>query len=123
MKLMSWQKKVFYNLAFYLLSTRALFAVYGEGVSGNETTFGDIAYNLSDALFGIANLWLAVSVIAGIAFLFIAIIKYKEYKINPQQTPIGKVFLMLFMGIVLISIVVIVQFGDSAYVMLQEKFG
>lgn len=97
-------------------------AVWGEETYGTEGDIGDTSYKLASTLFGISNLWLAIGAVAGVAFLFITIIKYFEFRKNPQQTPFGQVMLYLFLSIALLGVWFVLHFGPSGYVYLQNLF-
>lgn len=105
--------------ALYLIS-QSSYALYGA--RPDRQGLGEGSKNVAGALFDISNLWLAVAMIAGIGFLFVAIVKYFDHRKNPTQTPLGQVILLLFIAIALIGLYVFITFGESGYVMLQESF-
>lgn len=83
---------------------------------------GDVADNISKALLGASKLWLTVASIIGIGFLCAAFFKLHEHRKNPQQTPISKVFTFLILGLLLVSMWFIVEFGGSSFALMKKNF-
>jgi hypothetical protein len=106
----------------YMASSMSYAGIYGENLRNSTPDIGESSNNIAVALLGVSNLWLAVATIAGIGFLFVGIVKYHEHKKNPQQTPIGTVFLMLFVAIALIGVAFIVEYGDTSYAAIKQLF-
>lgn len=83
---------------------------------------GDVADNISRALLGASKLWITMASIIGVGFLCAAFFKFHEYKKNPQQTPINKVFTLLILGILLLSMWFIVEYGGSSFALIEQIF-
>ncbi|QLH41352.1 MAG: hypothetical protein HWD59_00515 [Coxiellaceae bacterium] len=66
---------------------------------------------VTDSFSGIGKLMIAISYVAGIAFVLASIFKFKQHKDNPTQIPLGTPLAMLVIGIVLVFLPMI--FGPA----------
>ena len=78
-----------------VLGGTAAFAVSGTGI-------GQVSATVTSNLANVARLITAGSYVAGMAFVVGAIVKFKAYKDNPTQIPIGTPIALLFVGAALI---------------------
>jgi len=81
----------------------------------NSIDIGEVAGNMSGALSNVVELVLSVTTIAGVVFCFVAVAKLYQHKKNPQQVPLSQFFIMLVLGVVLLSLPYILKYGNSAY--------
>ena len=66
-----------------------LLMVAGIADAASSITLGNMASTITASFKSIAKLITAASYIAGLAFSIGAIMKFKQHKDNPTQTPIG----------------------------------
>ncbi len=69
--------------------------------AGNET-IGTMASSITSTFDSVGKLITAGSYIAGLGFAISSILKFKQHKDNPQQTPIGQPIGLLFIAIALL---------------------
>jgi intracellular multiplication protein IcmD len=70
--------------------------------SGSAQNIGQLATNVQGSLSAVETMIIAVCYIGGIAFAGAAIMKFKQYKDNPQQMTIGQPIALLFIAAALI---------------------
>lgn len=112
-------KKICANKGFAaaaLLLVGSLFTVaYAEGQN-----LGDIASNIKGNLSAVEQLIVALCYIGGIAFAGAAIMKFKQYKDNPQSGTLGQPIALIFIAAALVWLPQIIQtsgqtvFGDES---------
>ena len=61
----------------------------GGSISAGAASLGIVASSITTTLSNVGKLITAASYIAGLAFSIGAIMKFKQHKDNPTQTPIG----------------------------------
>lgn len=66
---------------------------------GGGSSLGDVADNLHDATSIFTNLFTDVFYVIGIVLIVAAIIKYRDHRMNEQETPISRVLVLLFAGL------------------------
>ena len=69
--------------------------------AGKET-IGTMASSITATFDSVGKMITASSYIAGLAFAISAILKFKQHKDNPQQTPIGQPIGLIFIAIALL---------------------
>lgn len=90
-------------LKFILLAIASLGCFYiSFAFAADASTFGEMASELTSNLPNIAKLVTGASFLAGLAFAFAAIMKFKQHKDNPTQIPIGTPIAMLFIAVALL---------------------
>lgn len=103
-------------LGLYLLGS--LFAVANAASSGQS--LGDIATNVKGNLGAVEQLIVALCYIGGIAFAGAAIMKFKQYKDNPQSGTLGQPIALIFIAAALVWLPQIIKtsgttvFGDTS---------
>lgn len=93
-----------------LLKIKSLVGLVFWGLTGFITaaadsggqTIGQLATNVQGSLGAVETMIVAVCYIGGIAFAGAAIMKFKQYKDNPQQMTIGQPIALLFIAAALI---------------------
>ncbi len=95
------------TLTFYLLTAQA------------AQSLGDVSEAALGPLTGVKKIMVAISMIAGIAFLMGAAIQYMDHRKNPVQVTISKPIVYLILGVVFISIPHITKISESAKVFLS----
>ena len=85
-----------------------------------DTTLGELAKNVQDNLSPVETLIIALCYIGGVGFAGAAIMKFKQYKDNPQQIQLGQPIALTFIAAALIWLPQLVKtagatiFGSSA---------
>lgn len=67
-----------------------------------DQSLGDLADNIRDSLAGVETLIIALCYIGGVAFAGAAIMKFKQYKDNPQQITLGQPIALVFIAAALV---------------------
>lgn len=67
-----------------------------------DTSLKDLATNVQDNLSAVELLIISVCYIGGVAFAGAAIMKFKQYKDNPQQVQLGQPIALTFIAAALI---------------------
>lgn len=75
---------------------------FAEYAFAGKETIGTMAASITSTFDSVGKLVTAGSYIAGLAFAISAILKFKQHKDNPQQTPIGQPIGLLFIAIALL---------------------
>lgn len=92
-----------------LLLPRVLWAdvpvtVNSSGLPSNSQTVGGIANNLTTMSDFFSTLLNNIFYIIGVALLTASIIKYREFRNNPSQTPLSRPILFFICGLILASV-------------------
>ena len=66
-------------------------------------SIGAVAKRFSGMAASFKNLIITVSFVSGIGFAIAAVFKLKQHKENPQNVPIGTVFALFFVAMLLIN--------------------
>ncbi|MDP3705632.1 MAG: type IV secretion protein IcmD [Legionellaceae bacterium] len=83
-----------------LTLTCLLFAFFSGGAFAE--TLGTMASTITSTFSSVGKLITASSYIAGLGFAVSAILKFKQHKDNPQQTPIGQPIGLVFIAAALL---------------------
>lgn len=75
---------------------------FAEYVFAAKETIGTMAASITSTFGDVGKLITAGSYIAGLGFAISSILKFKQHKDNPQQTPIGQPIGLLFIAIALL---------------------
>ncbi|MCR9192458.1 MAG: type IV secretion protein IcmD [Gammaproteobacteria bacterium] len=75
--------------------------VSGDAMAGSET-LGTMASTMTATFGSVGKLVTAASYIGGLVSSIAAILKFKQHKDNPQQTPIGQPIGLIFIGAALL---------------------
>lgn len=86
-------------LQFLTVMGMMFFAGYSFAAS---ETLGTMASSITSTFDSVGKMITASSYIAGLAFAISAILKFKQHKDNPQQTPIGQPIGLIFIAIALL---------------------
>jgi hypothetical protein len=66
--------------------------------------FGKVANNLMEPVIILSNFIGVAAITLGLSFLFGALVKYMQHRVNPMAVPISTVVLLLIMAIILICL-------------------
>lgn len=84
--------------------------------AAGKETIGTMASSITSTFDSVGKLITASSYVAGLAFAISAILKFKQHKDNPQQTPIGQPIGLLFISIALLFLPSITgALGNTAF--------
>jgi len=72
--------------------------------AGSLTSLGDMADSFMQPLAIVSDFFSSAAMIIGASFLFAALIKYQQHRVNPLFVPIGTVVILVVMGVLLISL-------------------
>lgn len=72
-------------------------------------TLGDLSKHLSPTFGDWGRLIVAIAFMSGLGFGIAAVYKFKQYKDNPTQIPIGTPFALLFVSIILVFFPAIIR--------------
>lgn len=75
--------------------------VYASGTN-DDKSLGDLADIMIGNLDPIVRLLSGLSYVIGIGFALVALLKFKQHKDNPQQTPLSNPVLMIFIAAAMI---------------------
>jgi Na+/serine symporter len=67
--------------------------------AGGSTSLGTVADNLSGATGIFTNIFTDIFYIIGVLLITAAIIKYRDHRMNEQETPISRVIILLLAGL------------------------
>ncbi len=67
---------------------------------GGSANLGTVASNLTNATDVFTGIFSAIFYVIGIGMVTASIMRYRDYRQNPVQTPIGRVIFLLLAGIV-----------------------
>ena len=95
----------------YALSSIAFATTATTDESGSN--FGDMASTVTGQMDSFAALLVAAAFVAGIAFVIVALFKFKQHKDNPTQVTIGTPAMLLFIGIFLVYLPNIIDVGGN----------
>lgn len=79
-------------------------AVAATGVPTSGQNLGEIAGNITGSMRGVSVLGEAIAFVAGFFMGLGALFKFKAYRDNPQQTPLGTPITWLVIAILLIAL-------------------
>lgn len=95
---------------FLVLLSASIFA------SDDVRTIGDVAGNFDDTFPVMGKVTIALSYLAGIGFGICAVYKFKQYKDNPTQIPVGTPFVLLTVSVCMVFLpAVIAPAGNSFF--------
>jgi RsiW-degrading membrane proteinase PrsW (M82 family) len=69
--------------------------------AGGSSSLGDVADNLHGATGVFTNIFTDIFYIIGVMLVTAAIIKYRDHRMNQQETPLTRVLVLLFSGLVI----------------------
>jgi intracellular multiplication protein IcmD len=87
---------------FYRLLTLAIFFLYFDQCFAQTRTLGEMFTNLGESFPNFGRLLVGFSYVAGIGFGIAAAYKFKQYKDNPTQIPIGTPVALIMVSTLLI---------------------
>lgn len=108
-KLGSSSKRVFQlvaAVAFGLTATES-FAIGGS-------TIGEMANNLNSSLNGVVNLVQGVAYTSGFVLGITALFQFKAHKDNPQQTPLSKPIVAIFLSALMLYLPSLIDSGAKS---------
>lgn len=116
-----WKKKIAKHSLYGGLSA-ALFMLGGVfTVAFADQSMGDLANNIRGSLAGIETLIIALCYIGGISFAGAAIMKFKQYKDNPQQITLGQPIALIFIAAALVWLPQLIK--TSGQTVFQDTSG
>lgn len=71
---------------------------------GKEASIGDIANGLFGFTQDIRQLFKTVAITVGVGIIIFGIMQYKKHRMNPVETPLGKVIMTIVIGLGLIAL-------------------
>lgn len=77
-------------------------------------SMGGIASNVLEPIGIFTNAVYSICYILGAAFIMGSVVRYREYRENPSQTPISRPIAILLFGIVLLSIPIIAKLSEAS---------
>ncbi len=93
--------KKFYGLA------AVLYLFCFECFAAKSSGFGEIAQNIHEPLGHLAQLIRLICLVAGSGLVIGAIVRFRQYRKNPVQTPLSGVIALLLAGLAVLSLVLI----------------
>jgi intracellular multiplication protein IcmD len=99
------------TVALGVLYTPVVLAQGTGNFSGSGQTLGGMSSNVTGSLENVSNLGSAVAFVAGIFFAVIGLFKFKAYKENPQQTPLGQPIMMIVLAAALLALPTVIGSG------------
>lgn len=91
--------------------------------AGDAQSIGDLATNVTGSLGAVETLAVAISYIGGVAFAIAAIMKFKQYKDNPQQITLGQPVALVFIAAALIWLPQIIKTSGQTVFGTTEDAG
>ncbi|MCD6045061.1 MAG: icmD [Gammaproteobacteria bacterium] len=82
-------------------------------------SLGDVSHAALGPLTGVQKMLIAISMIAGIAFLMGAVMQYMDHRKNPIQVTLSKPIIYFILGVVFIIIPYWSQLSASAKVFFK----
>lgn len=76
-------------------------AIAVAGAGGGSPSLGGVADNLNVATNAFTGLFTAIFYIIGVMLVTAAVIKYRDHRMNQQETPLTRVLVLLFSGLVI----------------------
>jgi len=102
----------------------ALGGLVTAAFAGEAQDIGGLASNVQGSLTAIETMIIAVCYIGGIAFAGAAIMKFKQYKDNPQGMTLGQPIALLFVAAALIWLPQIIKTtGQTVFKTTQDAGG
>lgn len=92
----------FKNARLFKLLTFIGIVFFAEYCFAAKETIGTMAESITSTFDSVGKMITASSYIAGLAFAISAILKFKQHKDNPQQTPIGQPIGLIFISVALL---------------------
>ncbi len=80
----------------------AALVLFSGGAFAAKETIGTMASTITETFDSVGKLITASSYVAGLGFAISAILKFKQHKDNPQQTPIGQPIGLVFIAAALL---------------------
>lgn len=108
------------NRWYYTLAWGLFFSLQAWASADNPQNLGDVAVRVRGNFLPIGKLMIATAYIAGIGFGIAAVYKFKQYRDNPTQIPIGTPFALMVVSICLVFLPGIMDpvgnsiFGDAS---------
>ncbi len=98
------KKRISLNGKTGLLFWLSLLAIvfFSGGAFAEKETIGTMAATITSTFESVGKLITASSYVAGLGFAISAILKFKQHKDNPQQTPIGQPIGLTFIAAALL---------------------
>ena len=78
-----------------------------------DSGIGTVASNLLTPVEIVSSFMSSASLALGISALFASFVKYMQHRVNPLAHPIGTVFLLLVIGIILVCLPMIYKLTES----------
>ncbi len=108
--------KIYKSKGWFKLLAIIGVAFFADYCFAGKETIGTMASSITSTFDSVGKLITAASYIAGLGFAISAILKFKQHKDNPQQTPIGQPIGLLFIAIALLFLPSITgALGNTAF--------
>ncbi|MDP3561461.1 MAG: type IV secretion protein IcmD [Legionellaceae bacterium] len=95
-------KKLNSQTCLMVLACVTVICFTGGAFAASKETIGTMASTITQSFDSVGKLITASSYIAGLGFAISAILKFKQHKDNPQQTPIGQPIGLVFIAAALL---------------------
>lgn len=92
-----------------------LYAADALSIPSSGGGLGDMANMLEEPVGIATQLIMTGAIIVGISCLFGAFVRYFQFRINPLANPIGTVFTLLVLGILLLCLPLLYHLINSGY--------
>jgi hypothetical protein len=99
--LFSMKQWIFFIALIFLISS-AFAAQDVVQLTGNSTSLGDVAANLTAPISAVRYAFNAACYILGAGFLLSSLFRFGRYRQNQQEAPLSSVVTLLLIGLVLI---------------------
>lgn len=107
--------KLLINTVIFCLMELWVASAYAADVPSNTTSLGGATSNVMEPLGVFTHALYNICYILGVGFLLGSIIRFKEYRENPSQTPISKPIAIFLFGLVFLGIPLIAKLSSSAF--------
>jgi intracellular multiplication protein IcmD len=96
------RRRLFFKILF-LVQVLLLLCAQQALAESPQGSIGAVAKRFSNMAASFKNLIITVAFVSGVGFTIAAVFKLKQHKENPQNVPIGTVFALFFVSILLIN--------------------
>lgn len=106
-----------------LIITLTLLLLFSNNMVSAQMTLSGVAENIMSSFSDLAKLITAAAYIAGLGFAFAAILKFKQHRDSPQQTPVGQPLALLFVGAALLFLPMVFSVAGTTVFGTSGKAG
>ncbi len=88
-------------MLWYYKMMKKRIPVLQVAVVSTSPSLGDVASNMNSAAGIFTNVFTDIFYLIGIMLVFAAIVKYRDHRMNQQETTLTRVLVLLFSGLVI----------------------